>query len=407
MKYKVEYYNIQGFLGHHVFHLSTGINSIFSKFNGTGKSTFFDCLRLIAAKENYSKDDLYFMVNHNATEAFFRMTNHLNEAYGFFLNRDTGMFFYTRQLPEEEVEYSEYVFPEMNLKLNLFVKNITYVNIADRFIDLFSSSNAVFNSGLVQELMLHDELEKVYAELLLRMENTKNDMNKIFSECNTLLIKRDCLPYYSKLQDLKLLLQNDELLYNYNNYVLLLKLINYLTPKFEFVPVPYCLQYIFTVKEHLSYLSKIRKYIPVIYFENYLSLYRIKEGLYSLYNQSYPISEKKIKLLQYLQVLKSLLNQLQRVREKILIPKCTHFFSVKEALKYFKKNLLFIHPQEKYDKISSCLFFLSTIEDIAKSKKKEQYYLEEYTKCVSLLQGHRCPTCKQLLGEMFVCEHLF
>jgi len=83
------------------------------------------------------------------------------------MNKDKGSFLYTRKLPEDEtVQYSEYAFPEMWEKLNLFVKAGNYVNIADRFIDLFSSSNITFNSGLVQELMLHEETEKVYAELL-------------------------------------------------------------------------------------------------------------------------------------------------------------------------------------------------------------------------------------------------
>jgi len=408
MKYQIEYFNIQGFLGYHIFTLSKGINSISSKYNGTGKSTLFDCLRLLAVRGNHEKDDLFYMINHDALEAFFRVTNEHNEVYGFYLNKEKGSFLYTRQLPEEGVQYSEYAFPEMWEKLNLFVKNNNYVNIADRFIDLFSSSNVSFNSGLVRELMLHEETEKVYEELISRMGLTKEEMSCLFAESNTLMAQRDLLPRYQKLDELSNIIGNDELIFNYE-----------------------------TLESVLQEISLLQKELPYVVIDySYTHLFKIQELIGELITATKEVDLSNIPVLTSLSRLQQDTRQLLPVNKEIptpLIATLNGWYEISTEAHLFEEELPFI-PVPRYllpllrlsesvfdlqeekaivdiDKHETVALFLINIQqlviEIQEDKETELFHQKEYEDVQEQLVGLTCPTCKQIIGEVLTkCEHL-
>jgi len=436
MKYLIEYFNIQGFVGYHSFTLGKGINFISSKYNGTGKSTLFDCLRLLAVRGNHDNDELYYMINHNALDAFFRMTTGEGESYGFYMNKEKGSFLYTRKLPEDEtIEYSAHPFPEMWEKLNLFVKAGNYVNIADRFIDLFSSSNITFNSGLVQELMLHEETEKVYAELLARMEFSKDDMTKKFAEANTLMIQKDLLPFYPKLVALYNLLYNEELVLNYETMVDILEEVRQLQQKLSTIYIDYSYTHLFKVKEFVAQLTPTSTPVDLSAYPAMVSLARLRQDVLQLFPVSKEVSPKTISNLSLLVKVKANINTLELELPPITIPRgllslkklsetmlelqeekslvrldstnASTLLSLTRDVNELERFLPLVDHKLHKETASTLLDLQQLIKDVQSDKEAELYNQQEYEKVQGELDGVVCPTCKSVLKRgRERCEHL-
>lgn len=408
MKYLVEYFNIQGFLGYHSFTIEEGINSISSKYNGTGKSTLFDCLRLLAVRANHDNDALFYMINHDALEAFFRVTNKENEVYGFYLNKEKGSFLYTRHLPEDEsIQYSEYVFPEMWEKLNLFVKNGNYVNIADRFIDLFSSSNISFNSSLVQELMLHEETEKVYEELLSRMDLTKNEMSQLYAEANTLMLQRDQLPHYPKLVDLYNLLYNEELLFNYEIVVAILGQVSSLQLMPTLIKLPQEVTGLYRLQEQLLELTPVRIPVNIITVQNCMVCLPLLREIELLFPAKAEVSSVQMEYLKYLFNLQETVKQLQKETPAVSVPQQVYpLFRLKESIHSLETSLKEVDYKEKRGRMMILFEMSSLLEAVVVDKEKERQHRQEFLAVQERLKGQSCPTCKQILkGGDSLCEH--
>jgi len=428
MKYLVEYFNIQGFIGYHYFTLEEGINSISSKYNGTGKSTLFDCLRLLAARNNHDKEDLFYMINHNALEAFFRMTTSEGETYGFYIEKEKGSFLYTRKLPDEEtIQYSEYVFPEMFEKLNLFVKRGNYVNIADRFIDLFSSSNATFNSGLVQELMIHEETEKVYTELLSRMEFSKENMTKKYTEANTLFVQKELLPFYPKLKELYNLLYNEELVFNYETMVDILEEITLVQRASPTIFIDYSYLHFIKVKELVAGFVPTETTVDLSLCLDMVGLTQLRQNLHQLYPVNEEVSPMLISTLRLLSEIKneiSLLEAelsllclppelltLQKTKEVILelqeekqslkleTTNASFLLSLSREIKKVELLLPFIDYELYIETAFALLDLQKLIGDIKMDKEAELCHQKEYEKIQDDLDGLTCPTCKNVIAK--------
>ena len=409
MKYLVEYFNIQGFVGLHSFTLEEGINSISSKYNGTGKSTLFDCLRLLAARNNHDKEDLFYMVNHDALEGFFRMTTSCGEAYGFYMDKEKGSFLYTRLLPDDTaVAYSDHPFPEMWQKLNLFVKNGNYVNIADRFIDLFTSSNVSFNSGLVQELMLHEEAEKVYSELLSRMEFAKEDMTKKFSEANTLMVQRDALPFYPKLQNLANILHNEELIFNYETLVSAAEEVAGLQKEPFLINLDYNYTALFRVKELVRGLTTVPEVVDLSKVSALFFLYRLKQDVVQLFSVNKVISTSLILFFQNWGEIRKEVCSLEEEKKLVVITSgLLPLLRVRESLADLEEEKSLIN-MEKHTTVALILLNLQKLlKGISLDQQVETRHLRELAEVQEQLVGLTCPTCKQVIREgITLCEHL-
>jgi hypothetical protein len=188
--------NIQGFQGEHRFTIGKGVTTITARFNGTGKTTFFDCLRALTVPQSLSKEDLEFLVTFEHRIGQFEITVG-GDSYGFLCDRTSLMF--TRQLEGDTEERSSEPFPEAAKAVGVYVHDKTAINICDRFSNLFSSSHGAFNNTLLESLMKDMELE----EFLLDVINEVQYLNEMLNMSRTDLHKAEAqlsvLQQYTKV----------------------------------------------------------------------------------------------------------------------------------------------------------------------------------------------------------------
>ena len=205
--------NIQGFHGEHIFEIKNGITMISAKFNGTGKTTFFDCLRALTVPHTLSKEDKEFLVTFNKSKGLFTIEID-GDKYGFECDRKDLIFF--RQLDGDMLEKSIEPFEDGKSFVNVFEHEGVPINICDRFSNLFSGSHGAFNNSLLESLLKDAKLERF-------LEITEEDLKESQRELVSLQERRDSLireikstQHYSKLKKFQGILDDENLVITYN-----------------------------------------------------------------------------------------------------------------------------------------------------------------------------------------------
>lgn len=211
--------NIQGFKGKFHYSLDSNINVITAKHNGTGKTTFFECLKLLCCKNLFTKEDLEFFVNKDCNWGQFCIyIRELGIAYGFECTKKKVIYY--RMFDDEDgVEKNSEPFPEAERDLNVFIKGNSIINICDRFIDLFSSSNEKLNYTLMRDLTSHQGIDEMInrAEdsLHIHQEHLKIQMQELK------FINRELTntKYFKNIETLESILNQDGFIQIHDNLV--------------------------------------------------------------------------------------------------------------------------------------------------------------------------------------------
>lgn len=145
-------YNIQGFKGKFIVNLDKPVVNITSELNGTGKTTFFECIKLLCYEGSLDKEELKFVINKECKSGYFKVEDD-NIAYGFYYNLEILVYSYEEN--GNIVETQAYPYEEVQKFLGVMLHGDTFINVCDRFINLFSSSNEQVNYQLVEALTAH------------------------------------------------------------------------------------------------------------------------------------------------------------------------------------------------------------------------------------------------------------
>jgi len=174
--------NIQGFRGDFTYTIEPGLNVITSKFNGTGKTTFFECLKFLHNPSSLDKISRKFLLNKNEQKGVFMIT--VEECqFGFILEGDS--FSLVSKLKNEEVfTYSQTPHPLLSEYTQVFVKDASFINVCDRFLNLFSSSHTAYNHELVNSFLTSRSLEKSNELINLEKDAAQKNYEYLLSNFN-------------------------------------------------------------------------------------------------------------------------------------------------------------------------------------------------------------------------------
>lgn len=150
--------NIQGFKGKFEFSLDDLLNNITAKYNGTGKTTFFECIKLLCKRDVFPEDELKFMLNKECTFCKFLV---ILEGVSYGFTYEKKIVTYIRQYDGGTLEESLTPFNDVCQNLGVYIKNDMFINVCDRFINLLSSSNENLNFELIDALLTHQKLEEL------------------------------------------------------------------------------------------------------------------------------------------------------------------------------------------------------------------------------------------------------
>lgn len=175
---KVTLINIQGFKGVHSFTLTSGINEITAKRNGTGKTTFFECIKLLVNEKYFTPSNQKYILNLKEVECSF-MVELDDVIYGFRFTRQEKLTYF-RQYKFEGAEYETQTYPFDTCAdaLGVYLAKDTYVNILDKTSNLFSSSRPDFNYELITQIFDTTRFDEKKVRIELYLEGLKESLKE-------------------------------------------------------------------------------------------------------------------------------------------------------------------------------------------------------------------------------------
>ena len=216
--------NIQGFQGDFTYSIKPGLNVITSMYNGTGKTTFFECLKFLHNPDGFDKTNRRYLLNKNENQGIFIITIDDNH-FGFILTEDK--YELISKLKGEQV-FTNSLTPHPNIGeyTEVFFKNNSFINVCDRFLNLFSSSNTNHNHELVNAFLTCDTFEQaddlIMQEVMkLQTINDNNEKNLIYytemlktipnfqhlNEFENALDATELIEFYDSLENIHLCLE--------------------------------------------------------------------------------------------------------------------------------------------------------------------------------------------------------
>jgi len=205
--------DIQGFYGEHTFEIKDGITMISAKFNGTGKTTFFDCLRALTVPHTLSKEDKEFLVNFTKCKGLFSIEIN-GDLYGFECDRKDLIFF--RHLDGDVLEKSIEPFEDGKSFVNVFEHEGIPINICDRFSNLFSGSHGAFNNSLLESLLKDAKLERFLEITEEDLKESQCELISLQERRDSLIREIDSIQHYPKLKKFQGILEDENLVITYN-----------------------------------------------------------------------------------------------------------------------------------------------------------------------------------------------
>ena len=182
--------NIQGFRGKFVYTLEEGLNVITSVFNGTGKTTFYECLKFLHNPAVLDKMNRKFLLNKNENKGVFMIT--LDDCqFGFILERvgegknSIVNYNLVSKLKNDEVfTYSQMPNPSISEYTEVFERDSIFINVCDRFMNLFSSSKTAYNHELVNAFLTNESLELSNERVGIELITAQQDYNYAIENYN-------------------------------------------------------------------------------------------------------------------------------------------------------------------------------------------------------------------------------
>lgn len=203
---EITLYNIQGFRGKHQYTLDDHVTIINSKENGVGKTTLYDCLKMLSDSTIMDKEEQNYFLNLNEKEGMFSVYKN-GVTNGFIIMKGTPPMFF-RQYDGEEIERSGESFPTAASDIGILRINDTLLNIFSKEVDLFSTSDGRKNYQLVKEITTHQETEEML-ELVSRSINVnKQDLDLLRAERKGIQSQLDNLLYFPATEQLEELLND-------------------------------------------------------------------------------------------------------------------------------------------------------------------------------------------------------
>jgi hypothetical protein len=195
--YKVKMRNIEGFRGEYSFAVEDGLNVIIAKYNGAGKTTFFDCIKVLCDKNFVASDEIKYMLNIDSTECDFSVEVD-GDTFGFFYNGKHLVYY--RCYAGSVREVSQYPFEDIAQRLGIFIVDGSAVNICDRFIDFLSGSKSSDFSALYK-LMQNKELDELESLIFQSIGECNKEYEKayaVFEQANRRLYN---MPHYPQSEE--------------------------------------------------------------------------------------------------------------------------------------------------------------------------------------------------------------
>lgn len=179
---KVTLINIQGFKGVHSFTLTQGINEITAKRNGTGKTTFFECIKLLVNEKYFTQTNQKYILNLKEVECSF-MIELDDVIYGFRFTRQEKLTYF-RQYKYEGAEYETQTYPFDTCAdaLGVYLAKNTYVNILDKTSNLFSSSRPDLNYEIVTQIFDTTRFDEKKVRIELYLDSLKDSLKETEKE---------------------------------------------------------------------------------------------------------------------------------------------------------------------------------------------------------------------------------
>jgi len=353
---RVYFTNVEGFKGEHSFTLNHQLNVITSKFNGVGKTTLFNCLKIITGTEIPSKDRIQFVVNMDAKEG--RFTVQLEDViYGFI--SDKKKITYIRKYPDQGVERSLEPFPEVSEDIGILNFNGYPVNVQDMNLDLITGDDLKRNSQLVDALLTEANLvkfkEHAYQNKELKKEQLKAEDKKYF----LLLTELQALQFFPRIDEFQEEVKNYQAAEFHDGIEDMIE-----TLKRTVIEKPKV-----TPTQLDETLLKIQ-HIPFIDGQSEIQLDQTSETLVQLSNIQFIKPKRSIYTSTTLEPLTSIQQLTQRLH---LEKKRISEEKVEETLLALQTNLNNLVPQnQKVQNPKDCLEALKTLQLLGNSFKEEK-----------------------------------
>ena len=227
--------NIQGFRGDFTYTIEPGLNVITSMFNGTGKTTFFECLKFLHNPGSLDKTNRKFLLNKNEHKGVFVIT--VEEcSFGFILEGD--QYSLVSKLKGEEVfTYSQTPHPMLNSYTHVFFTEESFINICDRFLNLFSSSHTVYNHELVKSFLTSPFLEKANELISIEKISAQRSYDEALNNLNHYNDMLKISYFYPNLEQFKKALDCEDTLVYYESLDEVLQLLRRCTQSKPFIEV--------------------------------------------------------------------------------------------------------------------------------------------------------------------------